>query len=319
MEVFMAQKTFNQTSFANVLVKTKEELHQTLATLLEKIDWSQFDHLLSPIHNKVQGRKSYPNLLMLKCLLLQNWHNLSDYELEKSIDDRLSFRRFIGLDYTANAPDHSSFSRFRDQLIQHGLESKVFEEISNQIENHGLVVKAGTLVDASVVQADVQRPSPKSDGSGGRSDVDPDATWTKKNGRSHFGYKVHVGLDENSGLIRKRALTPAHVHDSRLFEDMVTGDKGSVYADKAYASEKNDNFLRENGIQNGILFKHQNGDSIRARCNWHLSRIRSRVETVFAILKRHYGYRRVRYRSLVKNSLQFTLLCICYNLKKICT
>ena len=148
----MTQKTFNQTSFANVLVKTKEELHQTLDALLEKIDWSRFDHLLSPIYNKEQGRKSYPNLLMLKCLLLQNWYNLSDYELEKSIDDRLSFRRFIGLDYTANAPDHSSFSRFRDQLIAHNLESKVFEEISNQIENQGFVVKLGTLVDASIVQ-----------------------------------------------------------------------------------------------------------------------------------------------------------------------
>jgi len=114
-------------------------------------------------------------------------------------------------------------------------------------------------------------------------------------------------------------LTPAHIHDSKVFKEMISGDEGTVYADKAYASEKYDNLLREKGIQNGILFKHKKEDSERATCNQHLSRIRSQVETVFGIFKRHYMYRRVRYRSLVKNSLQFTLLCICYNLKKACT
>jgi len=122
----MAQKSEATNSFANFLVNTKEELHQTLDTLLERVEWSYFSQLLKCIHNKVQGRKSYPALMMFKCLLLQNWYDLSDYELEKSIDDRLSFRRFVGLDYTERAPDHSSFSRFREQLVKHKLESCLF-------------------------------------------------------------------------------------------------------------------------------------------------------------------------------------------------
>lgn len=285
--------------------------------MITKVNWGPFEDLLSSIHNKTFGRKSYPALLMFKCLLLQNWYNLSDYELEKTIDDRLSFRRFVGLDYTESIPDHSSFSRFRDELLKHKLEARLFDELSKQIEKMGLVIKKGTLVDASIVQADVQLPKPKSDGKGGTSKTDRDASWTKKHGKSYFGYKIHVGVDQESGIIRKQAFTSAHVHDTKLFSLLISEDEAFVFADKGYAPSKNNLLLKRRGIKNGILFKRERRCPVYQRFNHHVSKIRSRVETVFGALKRNYGYRRVRYRSLVKNSLQFSLLCICYNLKKI--
>lgn len=313
----MAQRKHGNISLANYLVNTKMELHQTLDSLLTKVNWSPFEALLSPIHSQPTGRKSYPALLMFKCLLLQNWYNLSDYDLEKTLDDRLSFRRFVGLDYTESVPDHSSFSRFRDELLKHNLEDSLFRELSQQIEHKGLIIKKGTLIDASIVQADVRPPASRSDGKGGSSKTDRDATWTKKRNKSYFGYKMHVGVDEGSGFVRKRAFNPAHVHDTNLFCSLVSQDEEFAFADKAYASSKNDRFLRERGINNGILFKREQRSPVFQRFNHHASKVRSQVETVFGALKRNYGYRRVRYRSLLKNCLQFTLLCICYNLRKL--
>jgi len=313
----MAQNARNPISFATYLINTKEELHQMLDVVTRKVDWTPFEKLLSGVHNKPTGRKSYPALTMFKCLLLQNWYNLSDYELERSVDDRLSFRRFVGLDYTESVPDHSSFCRFRDELLKHNLESCLFDELNRQIEMMDLVIKKGRLVDASIIQADVKRPSPTREGRGGTSINDPDASWTKKYGKSYFGYKMHVGIDQESGLIRKQTFTPAHVHDSQLFDQLISGDEKIGYADKAYASSKNDRYLKQLGIKNGILIKNEKQHPLFQQCNRFLSRIRSRVEAVFGIFKRSYGYRRVRYRSLAKNALQFTFLCICYNLKKI--
>jgi len=304
----MAQKKYENISFANYLVNTKQELHQTLDKVVEKVDWTAFETLLKPVHNKNFGRKSYPAVLMFRCLLLQNWYNLSDYELEKAIDDRLSFRRFVGLDYTQNVPDHSSFCRFRDELVKQHLDTRLFNELSRQIEKMGLVIKKGTLVDASILEADVGKPKPKNDGSGGSSRHDSDASWTKKNGKSYFGYKMHVGVDQESGIIRRQAFTPAHVHDSNLFKELVSKDEECVYADKGYPSEEHHRFLKEHKIKNGILFKNEKRDSIFVKLNAYISGIRSRVETVFGVLKRHYGYRRVRYRRLAKNALQFSFL-----------
>jgi IS5 family transposase len=312
----MAQSKPSNVSFATYLIRTKEELHSVLDSVQTRVNWTPFKTLLSPIHDKTCGRKSYPALSMFKCLLLQNWYNLSDYELERSVDDRLSFRRFVGLEYTDSVPDHSSFSRFRDELVKHNLESRLFDELSKQIEEMGLVIKKGTLVDASIVQADVKPPKP-SEGKAGRSDHDRDASWTKKNGKSYFGYKMHVGIDQGSGLIRKKTFTPANVHDTKRFNDLVSGDEKMVYADKGYVSSKNDAYLKARGITNGILFKNENRHPLYRECNRCLSRVRSGVETLFGILKRSYGYRRVRYRNLAKNALQFTLLCMCYNLKKV--
>jgi len=253
-------------------------------------------------------------------LLLQAWYALSDYALEEALDDRLSFRRFAGLSASAKAPDHSVFSRFRDQLTQKGIYDCLFNELNRQIDQRGFILKKGTLVDATVIEAAPKKPRVNEDGTAGKSPQDPDADWTKKGGRYLFGYKAHVGVDQESALIRRIAMTPAHVHDGEMLSSALSGDEEWGYADKAYDSMKNHKILNEKGIKNGILMKgarNRGLSAVEKRCNKILCKLRNPVERVFGTLKRSYCYSRARYLGLVKNRLQLTMLSIAYNLRRI--
>jgi len=190
----MVHKRSGQMDFADAFLGNNPTLNRQLDKLDELVDWAPLEKLMHPIYSSPAGRPSHPVLLLFKSLLLQTWYSLSDYVLEASLDDRLSFRRFAGLSASTKAPDHSVFSRFRDQLIQHGIYQKLFDELNRQLERRGLLVKQGTLVDATVIEAAPRKPSQNEDGSAGKSPVDPEADWTKKGGKYHFGYKAHVGL-----------------------------------------------------------------------------------------------------------------------------
>jgi IS5 family transposase len=250
---------------------------------------------------------------------LQAWYNLSDYALEEALDDRLSFRRFVGLSVSEKAPDHSVFSRFRDQLIQHKIHGKLFNELDRQLEMRRLIVKKGTLVDATVIEAAPKKPNQNEDGTGGKSPIDPEADWTKKGGKYLFGYKAHMGVDQDSELIRKIAMTPAHVHDGEMFGQVISGDELWAFADKAYDSAKNHQILHEKKIENGILIKgtrKRKLSGVEKMCNRILSTLRCPVERIFGTLKRSYCYSRARYLGLMKNSLQLTIMSMAYNLRR---
>ncbi|MBF0465702.1 MAG: IS5 family transposase [Nitrospirae bacterium] len=316
----MSHKALNQLSFAGALIKTKAGLNQTLDEIDKKIDWKGFEKILKKLHSSNRGRPSYPPLMMLKCMLLQNWYNLSDYGLEESLYDRLSFRRFLGLELDEYAPDHSTISRFRDELVKDNLKEAMFLELERQLESLGLLLKKGTLIDASIISASVSKPRKNVDGTAAESPVDPDAQWTcKGKRRDYYGYKAHVSVDQDSGLIRKGILTKAKVDDGHMLKDMVMGDEKRVFGDKAYGSKSNKEFLSEQGIKDGLMtkgcYRRKLTEREKSR-NKHLSRYRSAVERVFGTLKRSYGYTRVRYIGLLKNALHFSLLCLAFNLKK---
>jgi IS5 family transposase len=250
---------------------------------------------------------------------LQAWHNLSDYALEEVLDDRLSFRRFVGLSVSETAPDHSVFSRFRDQLIEHKIHEQLFSELDRQLEGRGLIIKKGTLVDATVIEAAPKKPHQNEDGTAGKSPEDSDADWTKKGGKYLFGYKAHLGVDQGSELIRKIAITPAHVHDGEMLGQVISGDELWAFADKAYDSAKNHNILQEKNIGNGILMKgtaNRKLSGIEKMCNRVLSKLRCPVERVFGTMKRTYRYSRARYTGLKKNGLQLTITSMTYNLRR---
>ena len=282
-------------------------------------DWTAVERLVSGIYSARSGRPSWPPLMMVKALLLQQWYGLSDPGLEEALGDRLSFRRFVGLGLDEGAPDHSVISRFRKALRERGLDAALFDEIGRQLEARGLVVKSGTLLDATLVEAAVAKP-PREAGLGGRGTTDPDADWTVKNGRSHYGYKAHVGVDEGSGLIRRAELTSAKVSDSETAERLICGDERAVYGDRAYEHKDRRRRLKAAGIKDRILHrrhKHQTGlPPWQALRNRLIGPIRAAVERVFGTLKRTYGYRRVRYRGLEANRLQLRLLCIAFNIRK---
>ena len=189
---------------------------------------------------------------MFKIVLLQQWYGLSDPAAEEAVRDRLSFRRFCGVPLDEETPDHSSIWRFRQRLDKLGLSEKLLAEVNRQLDARGLIVKRGTLVDATIIAAAVKRP-PFEEGQ--VNPRDPDASFTVKNGETYFGYKAHLAVDEESGIVRQAEMTSADLHDSQRGEAMIQGDEQAYYADKAYDSQALREKLDDKGIDDKIAYK----------------------------------------------------------------
>ncbi len=171
-------------------------------------------------------------------------------QVGEALADRLSFRSFVGLALDEAVPDHSTLWRFREALGRVGLADQVFGEINRQLAAKGMIVKQGTLIDATLVAA--QSAPPASNAS--KPSRDPDAAWTKREGTSkaHFGYKAHLAVDQGSLLVRGALLTPANVNDTEPADALIQGDERAVYADKAYDSHARSARLKAAGIKNRI-------------------------------------------------------------------
>ncbi len=295
--------------------------NRRLERISEIVDWERFEGLVSGVYSAREGRPSYPPLTMVKVLLLEQWYNLSDPQMEEALGDRISFRRFVGLGLQDDTPDHSTISRFRTALEERGLSEKLFDELGKQLERLGLVLKQGTLMDATLVEAQVKKP-PYSAGGRGKSAADPDADWTGggRGSRFHFGYKLHAGVDVGSGLVRRAKLTPAKVYESEVADELVSGDERAVYGDRAYESKRRREWLSSQGISDMIMHrshKHQRElPDWQQRHNELIAPVRALVEKVFGTLKRSYGYSRVRYRGLGRNAVEMWFKLMAYNLRK---
>ena len=342
----MARRELGQLSLADSLVSGVGQ-NATLDHLAELIDWAALGELVSPLDPLRRGAPGYPALVLLKALFLQQWYGLSDPGLEAALADRLSFRRFCGFALDDKTPDHVTIHRFRDGLRRHGLADRVFGEVNRQIDERKLILRRGTLIDASLVEAAVKRPpKPKAEEESAaedpeeaapteaadspaparppsklvRSPVDPEAAWTKKAGRRTFGYKAHVGVDQGSGIIRRQRLTPANVNDTVEAEALICGDEAAVYADEAYTSRKHREKLRDLGIKDRMMHRPNKHHPLTPRQIQHnraIGRRRAPVEQVFARLKRLCGWTRVRYYGVDRNAVHLALLCTALNLKRL--
>jgi IS5 family transposase len=284
-----------------------------LDAIASMIDWGIVSRKLRNILvSQGIGRPSYDPLKMIKILLLQRLYDLSDPEMEHQLYDRLSFRSFCGFSLSDSLPDETTICRFRGSL-QNKTES-LFNVIIDQLSEKGLLMRKGTLVDATIIKSSVKPPS-----GGEQSEKDPEGGWTQKNGEYTYGYKAHVGVDEGSGLVVKAQTTSASFHDSQVILNVVTGEEEAVYADKAYDSEKIRRSLRDHGIQPRILWRKPKGSEMpfwKGRLNKGYSRIRCGVERVFAHFKTLYGYTKARYRGWDQNQVHLHLLAMVYNLKR---
>lgn len=310
------RRHLREMSFADGLVNQRAGRNDWLDEITKIIDGSALETVLSKVYSSDEGRPSYPVLTLVKLLLLQQWYCLSDPGLEEAVDDRLSFRRFAGLPLDEGVPDHSTIWRFRQALEHHGRSEALFAEINRQLGACGLIVRKGTLIDATIVKAAVKPPSIAE---GTVSERDPEAGWTKKNDESHFGDKAHIAVDQESGLIRDAILTGADMHDSLVGPSLVQGDEEAVYADKAYDSQKFRDDLAEAGIKDGIMHKAHRNKPLKNWQKWFnkaVSPIRSGVERGFATMKRYYGYQRVRYIGLARNRCHLNLMCAAINLRR---
>ena len=193
----MSRRDLSQPSFVDAMVSGCGKGSGFLDRIEQAFDWTAFEALLAPIHASTRGAPGYPPLVMFKILLLQQWHTLSDPGAEEAVRDRLSFRRFCGLPLEMEMPDHASIWRFRQTIDKLGLSAALLAETNRQLDALGLIVKRGTLVDATLIAAAVKRPPY---GEGGINPRDPDARVTMKRKTVHFGYKAHVAVDEVAAL-----------------------------------------------------------------------------------------------------------------------
>jgi transposase, IS5 family len=313
----MAIKQTGQASFAESLLPQGFGSNEALDRLAQLVKWYRFEKRLAHLRDEAgPGRPGYPVMILFRALLLQALYGLSDRELEVALIDRLSFKRFVGLSLEDMAPDHTVLNRFRNQLVREGVLDKLFGELDRQLENAGLILKRGTMLDATLIASAAARPTE------GRPSLDPDAAFAKRQGKSGstFGYKAHVGVDEGSGLIRTVIATPANINDTVVADNLIRFDEKAVLADKAYAKAERRQMLRDHGIIDGIMHKSWGGgpalSSWQKRCNRRIARRRGAVETTFATLKCRMRLTHIRYIGLAKAKGQILMAAIAFNMRR---
>lgn len=286
------------------------------------VDWDELVKVVEVLDKTKSGKGGRPPISFkkkLKMLFLQSTFNLSDEELEDSLIDRLSFQQFVGPGYDEEIPDFTTVWHFKEALVKHGLMDKIFASIDGQIERRGLILKKGTMVDAVILPSGNRPLSGKKRGELEKepsSRIDTEARSTKKNGKKHFGYKGHIGVDVESKIIRKRAFTPANEHDRSEFENLISGDEKSVWGDKAYPKDAEKRAARELGIYYGVLDKGRRGRKLSNRQqkrNRQRSKVRAAVEHPFAFMRKKLKVSTMAAKNKLRNALRFDMSCIVYN------
>ena len=274
------------------------------------VDWSELDRLLAGISASAKGEPGWPPLALLRDLLLATWHDLSDVRLAESLDDRASYRRFCGFSSHEITPERTAFVRFRAELVRRGLDRVLFETITRQLDQHGVMVRTGTLVDATLIASASIRP-------------DNEARWAGHRRRKpvrRYGYKAHVATDQEAGLIRGVEITTANIHDAAELDAVLPDEPGDTYGDTAYSGSKSEAVIRARGGKPCVVHTGTwGGPDALARLQDHnaeVRRVRARLEKVFGTCKRSYGLRRMRWLGLAKAGLQVRLTAIAYNLRR---
>lgn len=314
------------------------KLGNPLVELGHAINWESFRPLLDQIHNKERkgnaGARPKDVVMMFKGLVIQNLYGLSDDQLEYQIEDRRSFQRFLGLNKHQRAPDAKTFWSFRNQLTELELMEPLFQQFTLQLNQAGYVARKGQIIDASIVSAPIQRNRkeenqrlnkgeiPEDWSTSKRRQKDVDARWGKKNGRSHFGYKNHIQVDNANKLIRCYKTTDARVHDSRVFEELLDPNNSSrdVWADTAYRSKEKERLLKARKYRSRI---HRSGHTNKPltrqekRGNHTKSKTRCRVEHVFAA-QSALRQKAVRCIGLTRVQTEIGMMNLVYNMRRFC-
>lgn len=312
----MAVKQTGQLSLAEAFLGRKlADGSSPLDRLSGLVKWYRFEKLLTPLRDGGPGRAAWPPPVLFKALLLQSLYGLSDRELEEALGDRLSFRRFVGLGLEESVPDHTVLSRFRNLLVGEGLLEKLFGELDRQLEKAGVILKRGTMLDATLIDAASTPPTSR------RPSRDTDARVTARKGKGGitFGYKAHVGVDEGSGLIRAVITTPANVNDTVVADRLMRGDEKTIWADKAYDTHARRARLKAEGRKPRIARrpnKHHPLPERLKRYNRLIARRRAAVETTFATLKNRMKLTTIRYVGLAKAAAQVTMAAMAFNIRR---
>lgn len=307
----MRQKTFAEEGFERYRKPTRREVF--LTEMDQVVPWAELCALIAPVYPKGKGPGRPPVGLerMLRIYFLQQWFDLSDPAVEEALYDSRAMRAFVGIDLGREpAPDETTVCKFRHLLERHELGARLFEAVAEHLENHGLKVARGTIVDASIIAA----PSSTKNREKRR---DPEMHQTKKGNEWHFGMKMHIGVDSRTKLIHSVAATAANVHDSQVLEDLLHGEETRVWGDSAYTGQREvirrcapraRDFTQTKASRYVALSKAD-----RAK-NRRKSKIRAKVEHPIGVVKRVFGFAKVRYRGLAKNANRLFVTCALANL-----
>jgi IS5 family transposase len=297
----------DQSSYEQYRKPTRRD--EFLATMQAIVPWSALCEVIELHYPKAgNGRPPIGLERMLRIHFIQHWFNLADLACEEALYDSASLRRFVGIDLGREpVPDATTMLKFRRLLNDHKLGEALFAQVGQELQARGFKLNTGTIVDATIIGA----PSSTKNADKAR---DPEMHQTRKGQQWYFGMKLHIGVDSQSGLTHSAVVTAANVHDKHPLPDLLHGQERRVYGDSAYASQKKliaskapqaKDFTNQRVKKGGIV-----DEGIKGK-NRNKSRIRSRVEHVFGVVKRLWGFGKVRYRGLAKNATRaFTVLAL---------
>jgi IS5 family transposase len=322
----MEKRGMSQLSFTDIELGSSRKVSRVskkLSQIDQIVDWEAVLDLVKVVDktNDIIGGAPHRDILTkVKMLFLQHLYNLSDPELEDQVNDRLSFQRFAGINYTTTVPDFTTIWRFKEALIEEKLMDKLFDLVLSFIENKGLLLKKGTCVDATIVASSTKplskerRAELKKNPS---NQIDTDADSTAKRNKKYFGYKGHIGTDVDSKLVRKRSFTSARPHDSQEKDKLLSGDEKAVFGDSAYGNKADKQEARKNGVYYGMLDKATRSkklSSSQKKRNKKKSKVRNQVEHPFGYIKEKLQYKKAVAKNLLRNALRFDFNCMLYNI-----
>ncbi len=291
-----------QTTFASAAWEKKGKVtrrERFLAEMDAVIPWKHLNRLIEPHYPKPgNGTQPMPQERMLRIYFMQQWFNLSDPAMEDALYDIESMRRFAGIELGEDAvPDETTILRFRHLLEKHCLSESIFKQIRTLLEQKRLLLKSGTIVDATIIEAP---PSTKNEDQA----RDPEMHQTRKGGEWHFGMKAHVGTDKR-GIVHSLTTTAANVADVSQMHRLLHGQEREVFGDQAYWSESHRQAALTRGIRYRINRRPNPGrplTRLERRLNRLRSATRARGEHAFHVVKTLWGFTKVRYRGLAKNT-----------------
>jgi IS5 family transposase len=283
--------------------KKQTRRERFLAEMEAVVPWSELLAVIEPHYPTAgrRGRQPMPLLTMLRIYFMQQWYALSDPAMEDALYEIESMRRFAGLDLADDAlPDETTILKFRHLLEQHRLTAAMMNVINDVLEARGLLLTGGTMVDAPIIHAP---PSTKNR----ERQRDPEMHQTKKGNQGYFGMKIHVGADVNSGLVHTVSVTSANAADIRQLPNLMREDDRAIFGDKGYVDNTMKRAARQAGVFWGVSLKASKAHPLtqtNKRFNHKVSSIRAGVEHIFRVIKRQFGYVKVRYKGLMKNAAQ---------------
>ena len=314
-----------------------------LVKLSTLVPWGDFRTRLETVWRRTRderksraGRKPWDVVVMFKAIVLCELYNLSDEQFEYQLRDRLSFMRFLGLGLEDPVPDATTVWLYREQLVRAGLVDELFDAFDAHLKTQGWLAMGGQMIDASIVPAPRQRntrdenaaikagetPEGWKDNPARSRQKDTDARWTKKHGKSHYGYKNHVNVDRRHKLIRRYKVTDASIHDSQVLDDVLDNDNtaSDVWADSAYRSAEIESKLEERGLKSRIHRKAHRNRPLTKReqqGNRTRSKVRARVEHVFGAQSNDMGGTLLRCIGIMRASARIGLKNLAYNMRRL--